>query len=51
MPSSAAAAAGGGVALRHAIEVRHESFRNAEFIDIARRHGVAVVTRRMGSSR
>jgi len=33
-----------GLALRHAIEARHESFRNPEFIDIARKHGVAIVT-------
>jgi uncharacterized protein YecE (DUF72 family) len=33
-----------GVTLRHAIEARHESFRHPEFIDIARRHGVAIVT-------
>lgn len=32
-----------GVALRHAIEVRHESFRDARFIDLAREHGVAIV--------
>jgi uncharacterized protein YecE (DUF72 family) len=32
-----------GCPLRHAVEVRHESFRSAEFIALARRHGVAVV--------
>jgi uncharacterized protein YecE (DUF72 family) len=32
-----------GVALRHAVEVRHDSFRNPEFVALARRHGVAVV--------
>ncbi|MBR0649482.1 DUF72 domain-containing protein [Roseomonas terrae] len=32
-----------GVTLRHAMEARHESFRHPEFIDIARKHGVAVV--------
>jgi uncharacterized protein YecE (DUF72 family) len=32
-----------GRALRHVVEVRHESFRCAEFIDLVRRHGVAVV--------
>ena len=32
-----------GVRLRHAIEARHESFRCAEFVDLARRHGVAIV--------
>lgn len=29
--------------LRHAMEVRHESFRCAEFIDLLRAHGVALV--------
>jgi uncharacterized protein YecE (DUF72 family) len=29
--------------LRHALEVRHESFMNREFLDIARHHDVAVV--------
>ena len=29
--------------LRHAIEVRHESFRTPEFSDLLRRHGVALV--------
>ena len=33
----------GGRALRHAVEVRHGSFRTPEFVDMARRHGVAVV--------
>ncbi len=33
-----------GLALRHAIEARDESFRHPEFVDIARRHGVAIVT-------
>ncbi|HEY4366925.1 MAG TPA: DUF72 domain-containing protein [Steroidobacteraceae bacterium] len=33
----------GGLPLRHALEVRHESFLNAEFLAIARKHGVAVV--------
>ena len=32
-----------GRELRHAVEVRHESFRSPEFIDLAREHGVAVV--------
>lgn len=32
-----------GVALRHAIEVRHPSFQDDAFLDVARRHGVAVV--------
>jgi uncharacterized protein YecE (DUF72 family) len=29
--------------LRHALEVRHASFLNSEFLEIARRHEVAVV--------
>ena len=32
-----------GVALRHAVEPRHESFRNAEFVAMARAAGVAIV--------
>jgi uncharacterized protein YecE (DUF72 family) len=32
-----------GVPLRHAVEVRHESFRNAEFVTLARKAGVAIV--------
>jgi len=32
-----------GIALRHAIEVRHESFKDKRFIDLARRHKVAIV--------
>jgi uncharacterized protein YecE (DUF72 family) len=32
-----------GIALRHAIEPRHESFRTPEFFDLARAAGVAVV--------
>jgi uncharacterized protein YecE (DUF72 family) len=32
-----------GRALRHVVEVRHESFRSPEFIALAREHGVAVV--------
>jgi uncharacterized protein YecE (DUF72 family) len=32
-----------GVALRHAVEVRHESFRSPEFIAMARSYGVAVI--------
>lgn len=31
-----------GIALRHVLEVRHESFASAEFVDLARRHGVAI---------
>ena len=33
----------GSQALRHALEVRHPSFMNREFLDIARKHQVAVV--------
>jgi uncharacterized protein YecE (DUF72 family) len=33
----------GGRTLRHVVEVRHESFRSAEFVAMAREHGVAVV--------
>ncbi len=33
----------GGLPLRHAVEVRHDSFRTPAFIALARRHGVAVV--------
>jgi uncharacterized protein YecE (DUF72 family) len=33
----------GGRTLRHAVEVRHESFRSPHFITLAREHGVAVV--------
>jgi uncharacterized protein YecE (DUF72 family) len=29
--------------LRHAVEIRHESFRDADFIALLRRHGVALV--------
>ncbi|MBD9528417.1 DUF72 domain-containing protein [Paracoccus sp. PAR01] len=32
-----------GRALRHAIEVRHDSFRDPEFLNMARAHNVAVV--------
>jgi uncharacterized protein YecE (DUF72 family) len=32
-----------GLPLRHAVEVRHESFRTRDFIALARRKGVAVV--------
>lgn len=33
----------GGIALRHAVEVRHGSFCTAEFIALARKHKVAVI--------
>ncbi|RVT97555.1 DUF72 domain-containing protein [Rhodovarius crocodyli] len=32
-----------GLPLRHAVEVRHDSFRCPAFIDLAREHGVAIV--------
>jgi uncharacterized protein YecE (DUF72 family) len=32
-----------GLSLRHAVEVRHESFRTPEFVALARQYGVAVV--------
>jgi uncharacterized protein YecE (DUF72 family) len=32
-----------GRAIRHAVEVRHESFRDPDFIALAREHGVAVI--------
>ncbi|EGF91515.1 hypothetical protein ABI_29320 [Asticcacaulis biprosthecium C19] len=33
-----------GVKLRHAVEVRHNSFCCAEFVDLCRRYGVAIIT-------
>jgi uncharacterized protein YecE (DUF72 family) len=32
-----------GLPLRHAVEVRHPSFRNSEYLALARRHGVVTV--------
>lgn len=32
-----------GVALRHALDVRHESFQCAEFVALMRKHGAAIV--------
>ncbi|HEY8580750.1 MAG TPA: DUF72 domain-containing protein [Beijerinckiaceae bacterium] len=32
-----------GLRLRHAVEARHESFRDPAFVDLARAHGVAIV--------
>ncbi|WP_336800722.1 DUF72 domain-containing protein [Kaistia sp. MMO-174] len=32
-----------GIAIRHAVEVRHPTFQTPDFIALARRHGVAVV--------
>jgi uncharacterized protein YecE (DUF72 family) len=36
-------AAQDGVRLRHALEVRNDSFRDPAFVDLARRHGAAIV--------
>lgn len=33
-----------GHTLRHAVEARHESFANADAVDLAREHGVALIT-------
>src|SRR5262245_11774869 len=33
----------GGLPLRHALEVRHDSFKDERFYDLARRHGIAIV--------
>lgn len=32
-----------GIALKHALEVRHESFSSPEFVELAARHGAAIV--------
>jgi uncharacterized protein YecE (DUF72 family) len=32
-----------GKPIRHAVEVRHDSFRNPDFVALAREHGVAIV--------
>ena len=32
-----------GRTIRHAVEVRHASFRNPDFVALARKHGVAIV--------
>jgi uncharacterized protein YecE (DUF72 family) len=32
-----------GLTLRHAVEVRHESFRNEAFVTLAKKYGVAIV--------
>ncbi|MGE3066009.1 MAG: DUF72 domain-containing protein [Hyphomicrobiaceae bacterium] len=32
-----------GRAIRHAVEVRHDSFRTPEFVDLCRRHEVAII--------
>ena len=33
----------GGRAIRHAVEVRHDSFKDKAFINLCRKHGVAIV--------
>jgi uncharacterized protein YecE (DUF72 family) len=33
----------GKLPLRHALEVRHESFKDPRFYDLARKHGVAII--------
>lgn len=33
----------GGIPLRHAVEVRHDSFKDPEAVALVRRHGVAIV--------
>jgi uncharacterized protein YecE (DUF72 family) len=33
-----------GRKIRHAVEVRHESFKTSDFVALAREHGVAIVT-------
>lgn len=33
-----------GVALRHAVEVRHESFQCSEFVELARKHNIGIIT-------
>jgi uncharacterized protein YecE (DUF72 family) len=33
----------GGIALRHALEVRHETFKDPKFYDLARKYNVAIV--------
>ena len=32
-----------GIAIRHAVEVRHDSFKDKEFVALCRKHGVAIV--------
>jgi len=32
-----------GLAIRHAVEVRHDSFKHKAFVELCRRHGVAIV--------
>ena len=33
----------GGLVIRHAVEVRHDSFKDKAFIELCRKHGVAIV--------
>ncbi len=33
-----------GLAIRHAVEVRHDSFKDKSFIALCRKHGVAIIT-------
>jgi uncharacterized protein YecE (DUF72 family) len=33
-----------GLTIRHAVEVRHDSFRNRAFVELCRAYGVAIVT-------
>ncbi len=32
-----------GVAIRHAVEVRHDSFKDKAFVELCRKHGVAII--------
>ena len=32
-----------GLAIRHAVEVRHDSFKDKEFVELCRKHGVGIV--------
>jgi len=32
-----------GLELRHALEVRHQSFKSSQFVDLARKHKAAIV--------
>ncbi len=33
-----------GLAIRHAVEVRHDSFKDKAFVTLCRKHGVAIIT-------
>ena len=37
--------------IRHAVEVRHDSFRDGEFVELAREHDVAIVVAGRANSR